>query len=576
MANRENTIICFGDSITKGYVPFLEEEIEKDPQYVDFRIVNEGIGGETSQDGLKRINKITACNPKIVIVGFGMNDACGSKDVSIEEFEGNMLKIVKTLQERGAEVRLLTMHPIITYNPIEILNSPIDKFNKTIREISLQRHIKLININYFWKREFENITDGLRDKIHPNEKGNKLYAKIISKHLKRRSTIILWQYNGHPCACNYHCPYCLSDPRKQKGDHFWGTIEKWRKALKKTFGDQRLVLYLANGEPTIGKNFLDVLNMVGDEPAWSIRMTSNISQPLDKIVKTKVAKEGRLDINASFHPTMVNKEDFLKQILFLRKNGIEVPVVYVMWPPFFERFEEDFEFFNRHKFLVHMRRFQGFYRRRKYPQAYTEKERRFMARYMDDATIKYMLSFEPSFGKLTWSGMDFFILDSKGNVGYCDDLRPDRHCLGNVFRDFKPFTEPRPFPKHFVSDTTVDGVANFLELNYEQLDKRNNVMFFARQGGVYRTADGVFYKNMNINLDDPRVRTEYRFPPRNLRDCYYIFRYQDRDLGVKVRDVLFFLTPDSIKKGLDKVEYKIRRSIFLRSFLKKLLKIVRI
>jgi hypothetical protein len=274
-----------------------------------------------------------------------------------------------------------------------------------------------------------------------------------------------------------------------------------------------------------------------------------------------VAKYGRLDINASFHPAMTTIEDFLKKILFLRENGIEPSIVYVMWPPFLKRFEEDFKKFNQHNFLIHVRRFDGFYKGKKYPQAYTEEERKLIARYMDDGTIKYMLAYQPSFGKLTWSGVDFFIVDNKGNVGYNDNLKPRIYSLGNLFRgNFQPFTEPRPFPGRFMSDTTVDGVANFLELNYDQLDEGNNTMGFSRQGGVYHTPKGVHYKNMNTNFDNPQIRAEYRFPPRNFKDCMSILRYKDRSRIDKTKEVLSFMTPEFFKRIYWNMDRKLRKS----------------
>jgi MoaA/NifB/PqqE/SkfB family radical SAM enzyme len=522
-----------------------------------------------------------------------MNDCSRNSGISIEEYKENISKIIDNLRKQDTRILLLTLNPkgvksrldtlknaikgkydkkTILATATSGLNAPLNEINNTIKEICFTKKIKIININYFWKIRFRNHKDGLKDGIHPNEEGNKLYAEIIAKHLKRKSSIILWQYNGDPCECNYACPYCPADPKKQKGHYFERTVDDWHRAFKTQFGDQRLVFYLAYGEPTAGKNFYDVLDMIGREPNWHVRLTSNISQPVDRLVKTKLAKEGRLDINASFHPTMTNIEKFLKTLLFLRENGIEPAVVYVMWPPFFKRFKADFEKFNENNFLVHVRRFDGFYEGKKYPQSYTEEEREFMAQYMDDGTIKYMLASEPSFGKLTWSGVDFFVISNKGDVGYNDSLKSNFYSLGNIFRgNFQPLTEPRPFPGRFRSDTTVDGVANFLELNYDQLDDGNNVASFSRQGGVYRTPKGVYYKNMNTNFDDPRVRAEYRFPPRNFRDCMGILRYENRSKVGKIKEILSFMTPDLFKRTYWNIDRRLRKSAIILKIYQKVI-----
>jgi hypothetical protein len=169
---------------------------------------------------------------------------------------------------------------------------------------------------------------------------------------------------------------------------------------------------------------------------------------------------------------------------------------------------------------------------------------------MDDAMIKYMLSWESSFGKLTWSGVDFMIMDNEGNVGYCDDFRPKGHSLGNILSGtLRLLPEPGPFPEHGVSDGTVDGVANFLELNYRQLTE-NNVLSFARQGGVYHTSHGVYYKNLNTDFNDSRTRAKYRFPPRNITDCYHILLCRERSWESRAKQVLQFLLPEIVTSKL--------------------------
>jgi acyl-CoA thioesterase-1 len=536
-------IVCFGDSLTAGYAPLFERRLKQEFPDIDCEVVNAGVGGETSRDGLKRLPQLLKERPQVVLIGFGMNDL--SKGVTTVELADNLSQVISRFEDAGARVLLLTLNPL-RGGPGTNGNVQVAIYNQIIKDVALEKRIRVVEINSLWKKEIKPWHKGLKDDLHPNRKGYEVYLKALLRVVPRRNTILLWQYNGNPCECNYACPYCSYDPRTQKGHYFKGTIEAWQKAFKKAFGNQHLVFYLAHGEPMAGEKFYDVLDMVADEPNWEVRMTSNISLPLDRLVKTQVAREKRLNVNASFHPTMTRIEDFLKQALFLRENGIEVPIIYVMWPPFFKRFQQDFRVFNEHRFLVHMRRFQGLYRGKLYPQAYTEEERLFMARYMDDAMLKYMLSWEPSFGKLTWSGVDFMIIDNEGNIGYCDDFRPDGHCLGNILNGtLRLLPEPGPFPEHGVSDGTVDGVANFLELNYRQLTE-NNVLSFARQGGVYHTKNGVFYKNLHTDFNDSRIRAIYRFPPRNITDCYHILRCRERTLESRTRQVLHFLLPEKV------------------------------
>jgi hypothetical protein len=290
-----------------------------------------------------------------------------------------------------------------------------------------------------------------------------------------------------------------------------------------------LIFYLAFGEPTLGEAFYDVVKMIESEPSWSLRITSNLSQDLERLLNTRLAKEGRLNINASFHPTQTKIEKFLKKLEILREHGIESPVVYVMWPPHFKRFEDDFKIFNSHNFLVHVRRFKGDYNGKHYPEAYTDSERQFVAKYCDDATIKYMLNEKPVFDRRTYSGLHFYIVDSTGNVGLDSDCfffySEFRTIFGNVIQDhmLKLPLEPQDYPEGCV-EGTVDGVSNYLETGYHQLEG-NNVIHFAKQGGVYRSDSGVHYKNLDTDFNDSRVRAEYYFPPRNFKDKFNSLMY---------------------------------------------------
>jgi len=518
-------IVCFGDSLTRDYFPLFKKEFKKHFPEINSKIINKGIGGETSRDGLKRINQILEEKPNIVIVGFGMNDKHNKEqNISLKEFYQNLIKIITVLEDEKIRVLLLNLHPLHKKD-----NKTI-KFNRVIKKAIDKKRIRLIDIYNYWLDEFKNPKKGLRDGCHTNQLGNKVYCKALLETVPRKNMIILWAYNGISCECNYRCPYCQY--KSQKGHYFSGTIDQWHKAFKKAFGNQHLVFYFGHGEPTIGKNFFDVVNMIGEEKNWEMRIISNLAGDLKKLVNSRVAKEKRLNINGSFHPTMITAENFLKKLLFLRQYGIEVPVVYTLWPPFFKRFERDFELFDKYNFLVHVRRFRGRYNGKQYPNAYTEKERKFLAKYADDATIKYMLHEEPTTGKISYTGMTFIFVDNKGNINYCDDARDSKcHDFGNILKNqINLLTRPVKFKPKNVSDGTVDGVANILELNYRELEN-NHILSFAKQGGVYHTKNGVFYKNFKTDFNDSKIRAEYNFMPRNLKDLYYILKFSTNKLN---------------------------------------------
>ena len=525
-------IVFFGDSITRKYAPIFGEILKNEYHESEIKIVNAGVIGETSKDGLKRISKLQSEKPQVVVIGFGMND--WRKGVSKKEFKKNLIYMIDKFESIGSRVLLLTINP--DYQGfLKGTSKVIDDYSCIIRETAREKRIKIADVNSLWKRKIKPVQKGLKDKIHPNKLGYKIYCESLLHVVPQSHTVILWQYNGRESLCNYKCPYCYYSYSPKVENYFWGTTKEWHDAFKKSFGNQKLIFYLAFGEPTLGETFYDVLKMIEEEPKWSLRMTTNLSQDLERLVNTRLAKEGRLYINASFHPTQVGIEIFLDQALYLRKHHIEAPIVYVMWPPHLRRFKSDFNVFNDHNFLVHIRRFKGVYKGKYYPKSYTDEERQFIARYCDDATIKYMLNEDQNviFDRKTYSGFHFFIVDCTGNIGYdsnCFSMYTKyRTIFGNVLQShtLKFPLEPTQYPKGY-SQRTVDGVSNYLELGYQQLEG-NNVLAFAKQGGVYHTENGVFYSNMNKDFNNSQIRAKYCFPPRGMKDEYFIFRY----LGIR-------------------------------------------
>jgi acyl-CoA thioesterase-1 len=500
-------IVCFGDSITKGYCNRFERKIKKEYSDLKIDVINMGAVSETSVDGLRRLDQVIALEPDVVVVGFGMND--WRKGVEKETFRKNLGFIVEELDRRGIRVILMTMNP--DFNQEGRVSKQLIEYNEIIKDVAHEKRVRIADVYSLWMKELPNIREGLYDEIHPNERvGNEVICKALIRVVPRSHIVVAWAFNGMFAFCNYKCEYCYVPSEVSMGHHFQGDINEWHDAFKNTFGNQKLVFYLSYGEPMVAKSFYDVVDMIASEPNWFGHITSNLSVPLEKLVGTKLVKEGRLNINGSFHPTETSIDKFLDKLLFLREHGIECPVVFVMWPPFIDKFEEWFKIFDEHNFLVHIRRFRGLYNGKLYPKAYTDEQRQFIAKYCDDATIKYMLNdFEIDVrGKLTYAGMDYIYVDNRGDVYTSPDSRDKYH--GNIFKgDVKLFTEPQPYGLNW--NGTVNGVASILELNYRQLEN-NFVMSFARQGGVYHTEKGVYYKNMNTDFNNPKIRQEYNFP----------------------------------------------------------------
>lgn len=106
-------IVAFGDSLTAGagvpadgnYPAKLQERI--DAAGYRYRVINAGVNGETSAQGLSRTPSIVVLHPVIAIVEFGAND--GLRGMPAEATAQNLLDIVSSLQSTGARVVLAGM-----------------------------------------------------------------------------------------------------------------------------------------------------------------------------------------------------------------------------------------------------------------------------------------------------------------------------------------------------------------------------------------------------------------------------------------------------------------------------------
>ena len=167
----KNPIICFGDSITEGYI--LKRTYSYPHQLgllIGEEIINTGISGESSGQGLKRLKKdVLDKNPRLVIVQFGGNDAYFG--ISREKTLANNDLIVEKIQKSGAVAVLL----IGEANMLE------PKYLQGFREIANRRKILLIE-----DAMDEIIKDwGLRvDGVHPNARGHKILAGNVARAVK--------------------------------------------------------------------------------------------------------------------------------------------------------------------------------------------------------------------------------------------------------------------------------------------------------------------------------------------------------------------------------------------------------
>lgn len=174
-------IACFGDSLTAGYgtdpgqsyPDYLQRHL--DARGFHYRVVNEGVSGNTTKDGVERLPTILALHPAIVIVEFGGND--GLRGLPIQGSRSNLEHILAALKPTGAKLILagITLPP--DYGP-----DYIHQFNSTYPVLAAKYHVPLLP---FILQNVYGVPGMMQpDRVHATAKGNEVVAQNLLPLLK--------------------------------------------------------------------------------------------------------------------------------------------------------------------------------------------------------------------------------------------------------------------------------------------------------------------------------------------------------------------------------------------------------
>jgi acyl-CoA thioesterase I len=169
-------LVCFGDSLTAGYGTDPGESYPDDLQKLldargyKYHVLNMGISGNTTKDGLDRIQHIIARHPQLVVVEFGGND--GLRGLPIEQTEANLANIIQQLQSGGAKVVLAG----ITLPP-DYGQDYIKKFDAMYPALAMKYQVRLLP--FILKDVYGVPGDMQDDATHATAKGNKQVAQNV-------------------------------------------------------------------------------------------------------------------------------------------------------------------------------------------------------------------------------------------------------------------------------------------------------------------------------------------------------------------------------------------------------------
>jgi acyl-CoA thioesterase-1 len=169
-------IVCFGDSLTAGYgtdpgesyPDYLQADL--DAQGYSYRVVNAGVSGNTTKDGIDRLAGVVAMKAAIVIVEFGGND--GLRGVPISDSRANLDTLLARLKASGSKVVIagITLPP--NYG-----TAYIKQFDETYTLLAKKYDLPLMP---FLLKDVYGVPGMMQaDETHATAAGNRIVAKDV-------------------------------------------------------------------------------------------------------------------------------------------------------------------------------------------------------------------------------------------------------------------------------------------------------------------------------------------------------------------------------------------------------------
>ncbi|MGA8027181.1 MAG: arylesterase [Bryobacteraceae bacterium] len=166
-------IVTFGDSLTAGvagrsYPDDLQDLLDQNGYR--YRVDNQGVSGDTTTDGLARIDNVVGEHPALVVLEFGGND--GLRGLPVDATRKNLEEMIVLLKQANVPLVLLGITLPPNYGP-----EYVKSFTAMFPDLAKHYHVKLIPFLLLHVYQ----TPGMMqpDGIHPSGEGNKIVAQDV-------------------------------------------------------------------------------------------------------------------------------------------------------------------------------------------------------------------------------------------------------------------------------------------------------------------------------------------------------------------------------------------------------------
>ena len=170
--NKTDTILAFGDSLTYGFGANPNESYPTLlSQYTGLKVINAGVNGDTSKEGLRRLAPLlNDPSIKLLILFFGGNDVMQKKPMSA--LKNNLKTMIGMAKEKNIEVLLVSVPNITLFglSPLELYEEVAEEENVALLSGMLADILSQPSLK--------------SDQIHPNAAGYEKMAQKIYESLQ--------------------------------------------------------------------------------------------------------------------------------------------------------------------------------------------------------------------------------------------------------------------------------------------------------------------------------------------------------------------------------------------------------
>ncbi|WP_158000855.1 GDSL-type esterase/lipase family protein [Pseudoalteromonas sp. TB41] len=167
--SNEYDVVFLGDSIT--YFGLWNEA------FIDKKVANRGIGSDTSEGILNRVDQVLAMNPKTVYIMFGINDIANGEKV--EDIFKRYKNIVNILIE--SKIEIVIQSTLLTSK--DNWNIKVNQLNKYLFDWSKDNGYVYIDLNEKLAPSGSLTTDASYDGVHLKAEMYLKWFELIQKNI---------------------------------------------------------------------------------------------------------------------------------------------------------------------------------------------------------------------------------------------------------------------------------------------------------------------------------------------------------------------------------------------------------